>query len=389
MSKPRLEFSFPDPEGKPDVLVIAGEHSGDEHAARMVSDMLAKEPDLNVVAIGGRHLEAAGAQLLFDLTQFSIVGFVEVIKHLRAAFRLLDEILRWIETHQPRVVCFVDYPGLNLKIASKLFDKGLANKAGGPVRLVYYISPQVWAWKGKRRFQMAKYLDSLAVIFPFEVDTFADTDLETKFVGHPFLTGDYDLPVQYDPDAPVLLLAGSRVGAVSRIAPVLFGAFHECLKRKEKLKATSIYATDTLKNLMESEVAKTPGLAGRISFARNEGVIKASAVLTSSGTMSLNCALASIPGAVVYRMNTLTYWMGKVLVKLRFIGIANLLLDKPMYPEFIQGRANAKALATELIECIENIDRLRSTRLHSAELRELLSKPVEGGVSDWLRGFCK
>ncbi len=367
-----------------DALIIAGEHSGDEHAARMVRGAMSRAPELRICAVGGRHLETAGAQLLFDLTQFSVVGFFEVLKHYRELKALFDETLRWIREYKPKVVCFVDYPGMNLRIAEKLTDEGLARRAGGDIRLLYYISPQVWAWKEKRKFRMGRILDSLAVIFPFEVDVFNGTQLQTRFVGHPFLSSEYDLPVSYDPNGPLLLLPGSRRAAIGRIAPLLFESFGECLKRKSKLQAVCIYASEPLKELLEGILARYPEIKAHIELAPNSASIGARAVLTSSGTMSLNCALANIPGAIVYRTHPLTYLMGRALVKIPYIGIANLLLGKPLYPEYIQGAANKRKLAAEIVDCMENAERIRQTRHWAAELRELLDKPASGDASDWL-----
>ncbi len=372
-----------------DVLVIAGEHSGDEHAARMIKAAKEKNESLKVCAVGGRHLEAAGAQLLFDLTQYSVVGFIEVLKNYKELKRLFDEIVGWIKEHRPKAVVFVDYPGMNLRIAKRLAEEGISSRAGGATRLLYYISPQVWAWKEKRKFEMAKILDSLAVIFPFEVDVFEGTQLETRFVGHPFLSSDYDLPVSYDPSGPILLLPGSRRAAIGRIAPILFSAFSECLKSKSKLKAVCIYASEDLKVLLESILEKFPDVAERIELRPNTDSLGARAVLTGSGTMSLNCALANIPGAVAYRTHPLTYIMGRMLVKIPYIGIANLLLDKPLYPEFIQGAATRKRLAAEITDCIENVDRIKQTRNWAAELRDLLDKPSSGGVADWLLEYVE
>lgn len=381
----KLDFSFPAPNGEAvDVLVIAGEHSGDEHAARMVKSAIVKDPDLRVCAIGGRHLQAAGAQVLFDLIEYSVIGLVEVLKHYSEYRKIFDETINWIREHRPKTVVFVDYPGMNLRIAKRLMEEGIASKAGGKTKLLYYISPQVWVWKAKRKFKMASMLDSLAVIFPFEVDVFEETQLETRFVGHPFLSNDYELPVSYDPSGPVLLLPGSRKAAISRIAPVLFSAFEECLKTRSELKAICIYASEELKELLLGILSSYPDLVERIELRPNTESLGASSVLTSSGTMSLNCALAGIPGAVAYRTHPLTYVMGRMLVKVPYIGIANLLLDKPLYPEFIQGEAIRKRLASEVLDCIENMDRIEQTRRWATELRELLDKPSTGGVADWL-----
>jgi lipid-A-disaccharide synthase len=217
-----LPFYFPAPAaGGVDILLIAGEHSGDEHAARLVAGLRAQRPTLRICALGGQQLGAAGAQVIFDLTASSVVGFVEVVKHYGFFKALFAQTLRWIAEHRPRAICLVDYPGFNLRLAASLYANGLAAKAGGPVKLLYYISPQIWAWKAGRRFPMAKTLDALACIFPFEVECYADTQLPVDFVGHPFLAEDYVAPVRYEASAPLLLLPGSRKQAVQRIWPLL------------------------------------------------------------------------------------------------------------------------------------------------------------------------
>ena len=195
--------------GRVDLLVIAGEHSGDEHAGRMVRELLKQQPGLKVCALGGARLAAAGAQLLRDLTQGSAMGFAVIAKisHYR---KLIADIVEWVGRHRPRAVCFVDSSGLNLRIAAALFDRGFSAKAGGPTRLLYYISPQIWASRAGRRVQMARHLDGLAAIFPFEPACYADTPLPVEFVGHPFVAPDYVPPVAFDPAGPVLLLPGSR-----------------------------------------------------------------------------------------------------------------------------------------------------------------------------------
>ena len=358
-----------------DLLVIAGEHSGDEHAARMVADLRAKRPGLAVCALGGKHLAAAGAQLLHDLTASSVVGLVEVLKNYSFFKTLFDETLRWIAEHKPRAVCFVDYPGMNLRLAAALNERGLASKAGGPVKLLFYISPQIWAWKAKRRFKMAKHLDALACIFPFEVECYADTDLQVEFVGHPFLAGDYEAPVRYDPAAPVLLLPGSRKQAVGRIWPVLRDGHVAYGKRPARV----IYPSTAIR-----EVIEQGGVPAGVELVQNAGEpVAASAVLTSSGTMSLHCAIAGLPGAIAYRANPLTYLLGRMLVKIPYLGINNLLLKEPMYPEYLQGAASPQALAAELRSCLETTERVEKTRGQAEALKAILRQPASGTVADW------
>lgn len=372
-----LPFRLPPPTaGRVDLLVIAGEHSGDQHAATMVRDLKRKNPEFTVVALGGPELAKVGAQVLHDMTASSVVGFVEVLKNYPFFKKLFEEVLRWIAEHRPKAVCFVDYPGLNLRLAKAMRERGLSVKGGGAIRTLYYISPQIWAWKAGRRFKMARDLDALAVIFPFEVDCYQDTTLPVEFVGHPFLDEAHEAPVRYDPSGPVLLLPGSRKQAVARIFPVLLAGFTSHAKRD----AVVLYPSELIKNvLLESSLPANVKL-----LPTGGGQVAASAVLMSSGTMSMHCALAAIPGAVAYRANPITYLLGRLLVKVPYLGIANLLLKEAMYPEYIQGAATAKALAAELDVCLGQIDRLIATQTKADKLRALLSRPAGGTVADWV-----
>ncbi|HTB62357.1 MAG TPA: lipid-A-disaccharide synthase, partial [Opitutales bacterium] len=220
---------WPAGEPPPDVLIIAGERSGDDHAARLVRDLRARRPGVRVAALGGPALQEAGAFLLFDLSAHGVVGLIEVLKNYFFFRSVFAQTLAWINQHQPRAVLLVDYPGFNLRLAKKMFFNqrlaekqfalGTGKRLGAKIPILYYISPQIWAWKSKRRFAMAKWLDALAVIFPFEPKCFADTHLPVDFVGHPFAAPEHKLPVSYAPDGPILLLPGSRTAPVSRIFP--------------------------------------------------------------------------------------------------------------------------------------------------------------------------
>ena len=180
-----------------DLLIVAGEASGDEHASLLAKDLLEREPGLSIAALGGPGLEAQGASLLFNLVDHSVVGIFEVLKNYGFFKSLFRQTLDWIEEKRPKAVLLVDYPGFNLRLATALKQKGLSVKGGGTIKVLQYVSPQLWAWKPKRRFLMEKVLDGLAVLFPFELDCYRDVDLPVSFVGiplpvriifHPFLT---------------------------------------------------------------------------------------------------------------------------------------------------------------------------------------------------------
>lgn len=376
---------FPAPiDGPADLLIIAGEHSGDEHAAHLVAELKAKNPKLKVACLGGVELQAAGAQLLYDLTAVSIVGFVEVLKHYNFFKALFNRTLEWIERYPPKQICFVDYPGFNLRLADQLHKRGLSRKGGGEIELSYYIGPQIWAWKAKRRFKMADLLDRLGVIFPFEVDCYKDTDLPVEFVGHPFVKPGYELPFVYDVGAPVLLLPGSRTAAVGRIFPVLLDGFSKALERDPNLKARVIYPSLQILQQSESILAAYPKLQDKVVFnANGQKQIPASAVLMSSGTMSLSVALSGIPGAIAYRLHPMSYLMGRFLVKIPYIGIANLLLERALHNEYIQGAATSTRLAQEILDA-QSGEAAKDASDSAEELRNLLQPDGNASASEWL-----
>ena len=369
-------------DGRVDLLIVAGEHSGDEHAATMLQEARARQPGLRVAALGGPKLAAAGAHLLHDLTATSVVGFVEVLSHAGFFRRLFRDTLTWIAQHRPRAICLVDYPGFNLRLAAALRERGLSVAGGGTIRVLYYISPQIWAWKSHRRFAMARDLDALAVIFPFEVACYADTRLPVEFVGHPFVAPHYQAPVREDAAGPVLLLPGSRRQAVRRIFPALLAGYRAAETGRS---AVVLYPSETIRSVLTAQP-----LPPEISLQPTGTPVAAAAVLTSSGTMSMHCALAGLPGAIAYRTNPGTYLLGRMLVRTPYIGIANLLLQEPMYPEYIQGAARPERLAAELRACLTDPQRRRATAASAERLRQLLQQPATGTAADWLlrRASC-
>ncbi len=381
MSRPAKVTALPPPAaGAVDLLVVAGEHSGDQHAARVVRALRAQRPDVRVCALGGPQLAAAGAQLLLDLTKGSAMGFA-VLANLSYYRALIAEVVRWTGEHRPRAVCFVDSSGLNLRIARGLFERGCSAKAGGPTKTLYYISPQVWASRAGRRFEMARHLDGLAAIFPFEPAVYADTDLKVEFVGHPFLAADYRSPVAFDPTGPVLLLPGSRRQVVNRVFPLLLRAFAESGVER---RAVALYPSEEIRVCLQRWIERSPAKQKVELLPVGGASVGAAAVLTVSGTMSLQCALAGIPGALTYRTDPLTYFLGRLIVKVDYIGIANLLLKEPMYPEFIQGDATPVALAGQLVSCLSDPGRLEQTTQQTHRLRTLLGQPAGGTAADWL-----
>ncbi|MDR1366821.1 MAG: lipid-A-disaccharide synthase [Puniceicoccales bacterium] len=367
-----------------DLLVIAGEYSGDEHGATFIKKLKAECPQCNICAIGGDNLERTGVDFLFNLVEFSVVGMAEVLYNIQFFSKFLKITCDWVEKYRPKVICFIDFPGLNLRIAKELYRRGISHKAGGNIKLYHYISPQIWAWKAKRRFVIAKYIDSLGTIFPFEKIYYKDTNLDVQFLGHPFLGEDYALPVNYNPNGPILLLPGSRKIAVKKIFPIMLGAVNQIKKFGEIYDLVAIYPDEDILEILQNIYKKHKNIS--ISFVRSGTcTLSARASLMSSGTMALNCALAGIPSVIVYKASTVTYGLAKLLAKVKFLHIANILLNRESAREFLQFSAKPKLICHALRNCLNDPEILMQAQNDGEELRRLLSVDPQNDVISWIQ----
>ncbi len=369
-----------------DLLVIAGEHSGDAHAALGVRALKSLHPNLNICAIGGQALRQAGAHLLFDITQWSVVGLVESLRHYRQFVALMNWIVHWVEAYQPREICLVDFPGFNLRLAKQLFDKKLTRKAGGKIPLCAYIAPQIWAWKSGRRFAMAKYFDRLAVLFAFEKECFDDTSLDVQYVGNPLIHE--NLPFEYDESGELLLLPGSRMVAVQRICPLLLDAFGLLSLKRSNLRGLILYPDESIKRFLEKLVEEKQ-LRQSIRMCHHSNLtaaLKVSGALMSSGTASLKVALAGIPGVVVYRAHYLTYLLGKMLIKVPYLSMANILLQRPAYPEILKPSSMQAFYASEKMQTFLQDPKAarQQFKKHADDLYNILSSPVDNSLEEFL-----
>lgn len=353
-----------------DVLVVAGEPSGDLHASVLVRELKAKHPNLSVCAVGGANLQKAGAHLLFNMMSLSVVGLAETLKHYGTFVRLLQWLVRWVHVYQPKVICLVDFPGFNLRFAQALYRVGLSKKVGGVTSVYGYIAPQIWAWKARRRFKIARWFDALGVIFPFEVDCFADTTLKVNFVGHPLLQ--QPNPFRYDPNGPLLLLPGSRLGAVMRIFPLLKEAFGHLKQNRPFLRGIVPFPNENVGSFIKKNLT-----SDIIACPLSELDMGVCGTLMSSGTASLQVSLAGIPGVVVYRAHPITFFFGKRLVRVPYLTMANLLLKEALYPEILQDTSSQATVVAQRMEAFW--DDPKNARVYfesgARRLTEVLSMP--------------
>ena len=368
-----------------DLLVVAGEASGDEHAARLVRDILEQKPGMKISALGGKELKSAGAELVFPLAQHAVVGLWEVLKNYRIFKEIFATTIQWIKENQPKCILLVDYPGFNLRLAKALKQRGISSKGGGGIKILQYISPQLWAWKANRRFEMAETLDALGIIFPFEQECYSDVSLPVSFVGHPFSHPSYMSPVAFEETGDLLLLPGSRSQPVSRILPSFLDAFEILLEEGRELNGILPVSDPGIRRLVERLLDPRTKLSGRIKVVEKSSKLQARAALMSSGTMSLSCAWAGVPGVIGYRAHPLTYLIGRFLVKVPHLGMANLLLpEDPPNPEFLQSQANGPRLAREIGKILDDPKSGEHAGENAQKLHKLLAQPQELSLIDWL-----
>jgi lipid-A-disaccharide synthase len=325
------------------IWIIAGEESGDAYGARLAAELRRQCAGLTLRGMGGRAMAAAGVEILIDSSELGVVGFIEVLGHLRTILHALTALVQRAERERPDAVVLIDYPGFNLRLARRLHALGI------PV--VYYVSPQVWAWKRGRRHQMAAWCRRLLCIFPFEPAHFADTGLEVRFVGHPLLeilAGERETDTVRDANL-VLLLPGSRRGEVLRLLPRMLATAAELRRRRPELRFVVPVPRPAVAEVARRCVEESAlGLAGAITIetGRTRHWLQAAAAgLATSGTVTMEAAILGLPVVSVYRLSWLTYALGRVLVHgIPFFTIVNLVAGREVYQEFLQGQVTAGRL---------------------------------------------
>ncbi|HEX5718983.1 MAG TPA: lipid-A-disaccharide synthase [Thermoanaerobaculia bacterium] len=361
-----------------ELLVVAGEASGDLHGARLVSELRRLVPGLVTFGLGGDELQAAGLQSVAHSSEVAVVGITEVLRVLPRIKQVFAALLREVDRRRPDAAVLIDFPDFNLRLAKELERRGL--------RVVYYISPQVWAWRKGRVRTIAKLVDRMLVLFPFEVDFYRKHQVEVVHVGHPLVDEVPQLPQAWDrldegvePDGPfrVVLLPGSRLGEVEALLPTMLQAVRR-LAADLPIAVSLIKAPDVPRELLEEQI-ELSGLPVRIvSEDRFAAIADSHLALCASGTATLEVGLLGTPMIVIYKLGFWTWSLAKALVRLPSISLVNLVLDKPVVPELIQGEANPERIAAEAERVLlEDYDRAEMRK----GLSELRGRLGEGGAS--------
>ena len=356
------------------LLLIAGEASGDAHGADLVNALRTKFPHVEVCGVGGPALRAAGMQILTDTAAIAGMGLFEARDKLRALFYTYRQLTTILRTHPPDLLVLIDFPEFNLRLAK------VAKRAG--VRVFYYISPQVWAWRKRRVYTIARRVDQLAVVFPFEPAFYAAHGCQVEFVGHPLVervrpTRSRAETLQrsgLDPTRrTIVLLPGSREQEVRYLLDPLLGA--AALLESEYQFVLAAASTLNLADLQERTKHR------QVHVVQNDTynlIHAADLAVVASGTATLETALLERPMVIVYRLSPLTYALARLIVRVPFIGMPNLIAGQRVVPELIQRQVTPERIAAEARQLLEDPHRYS---LAQAGLHEVRRRLGGGGAA--------
>ncbi|ANM29043.1 hypothetical protein ABI59_04715 [Acidobacteria bacterium Mor1] len=359
------------------IMISAGEASGDRLGAGLARSLRAQHPDIELIGMGGEEMEAAGVKIVQQASEVAVVGITEVLAHLPAIRRAMGRLEDILKTEKPDLLVPVDFPDFNLRLTARAHDAG--------VPVVYFVSPQIWAWRRSRVKLMRRLVKRVLVLFPFESSFYESEGVPVTFVGHPGVEGLTETPERapliqgagLDPERPVVaLLPGSRVGEVDRLLEPLLGAAGIVQQRRPGTQFLLQRANTLPADFLDARVAAA-GLTDAVIHTGHypEILTACDAGAVASGTASLESALAGLPMVVVYRMKAMSYFIGRMLVKVPHIAMPNLIAERRVVPELIQGECTPEAIAEELAGYLEDPGRIARVREELAEVRRRLGDP--------------
>ena len=354
-------------------FLVAGEPSGDLHGGKLIRAMQNIHPNSTFMGHGGNAMKDAGMQILEHTDDLSIMGFVEVIKHLPRMMKIMGKTIDTITRTKPDRVILIDYPGFNLRLGKNIQHLGIP--------ITYFILPQVWAWKEKRVETMKAVLDQALSIFPFEQDWFETRGLPTNYVGHPFAEQEHvdetskdfyqrhNLTIEH----PVLvLLPGSRQQEVDRHWPIF-------LKTVERLKQDNPNLQIMVGKAVNVSFTPIPNTF-KIEDNARKAMVAGTAALVSSGTATLECAVEDTPMVVCYKLSGVSWWMANTMASVKYASMVNLIADEIIVPEFLQQDMTASNLVAAVLLLLDHKNNLRKKMLTGFEkVRRTLGMP---GVYD-------
>jgi lipid-A-disaccharide synthase len=367
------------------VGVVAGEASGDILGTGLIKALRERCSDLSATGVGGSGMLQQGFHSLYEMERLSVMGLIEPLFHLRDLFSIRSGLFNYFTQHKPDVFIGIDSPDFNLGLEFKL------RQAGIPI--VHYVSPSVWAWRQKRIFKIKKSVDLILTLFPFEAEFYRQHDVPVCFVGHPLAD---QIPLhpdkiqarknlQLEPDAQyIAVLPGSRRNEIKYLSDVFIKTAYLCWKKRPHLKFITS-ATNEQRNQEFQEHCRrlAPDLPIQFFVGKSHDVMAAAdSVLVTSGTATLETMLYKKPMVIGYKMSALTYQIGRHLVKLRYIGLPNLLADELLVPEFIQDNAQPEKMCEALLDFMDHPEKIKLLEDKFLEIHKQLRQNASQTAAD-------
>jgi lipid-A-disaccharide synthase len=374
------------------ILIIAGEASGDLHGANLVREIKQRDSSIVFFGVGSRQMEGAGVKLLADASEISVVGATEVLTHLRPIYRVFSRLKRFLAEERPDLLILIDFPDFNIMLGKR------AKKIGIPV--LYYISPQVWAWRKNRVYKIARLVEAMVVVFPFEVELYKRAGVDVRFVGHP-LTDIVQSPYNQaeakeqfglDPaKRTIAILPGSRKKEILSLLPDMLSAAEILNRRFNDIQYILPVAPTLSQDFIRTFIARSE-VPVTITDGKVYDVLRASDVaLVTSGTATLETGLMAVPMVIVYRISALSYFIGSLFINVDHIGLVNIVAGKRIVPELIQHDATPGKMADTLETLIVDQNNYQNIRSQLSSIRSQLgekgaSARVASVVLELMRG---
>jgi len=362
----------------PGIFIVAGEASGDLYGGMLAAEIRSKRPDIVLGGVGGERMKAAGVDIFLDTSDLAVVGVWEAIARLPELRRAMNRVKDRIAGERPDLLVLIDYPGMNLRLAS------FAGKRG--IKVMYYISPQVWAWGRGRIESIRKHVDKMVVILPFELDLYSKRGVDVEYVGHPLMD---IVATGIDPGAfrdlygigsrsrLVSLLPGSRLQEIGHLlGPLLEAAL--IVGRRLPDVQFAVVSVPEHRDLVVGRLRQAGLRYPVVTEHKYEAIAASDLALTCSGTVTLEAALLGTPMVVIYRLSPVSWLLGRVMVKVPHISLVNLVAGRRVVPELLQGGVTAERLAREAVRVLDDPGALERMR---ADLRDVRSKLGGGGAT--------
>ena len=357
------------------VFIVAGEPSGDIHAAKLVSALKVISPKTKFFGNGGDKMAESGVEIIHHINDLSVMGFIEVVKHLPRLLHIMKNTLSAIKNIKPDRIILVDYPGFNLRLAKKI------KKLKMDIPVTYFILPQLWAWKESRIKIMKKTIDQSISIFPFEAEWFNSRGLDTFYAGHPFIEKNYDLDDKtkffnkhnFKQDRPIIvLLPGSRQQEIDYHWPIFLKTVAILNKKTPGVQTIVVKYNNVTLNPVPAHI--------KIEVSMRSAMKYGTAAISSSGTATLECALANLPTVVCYKMSYINWILFNSFGEVKYISIVNLIENKRIIPELIQHKMNPDNLTKKILPYLDiKSNKRKATIKKYKKLRKKLGSP---GVFD-------